>query len=73
MPSNGSMRLLGQHTAGVAIETCVARGMCRVPEKRELFASMTVEDNLLLGSYRRYKVGECAYADQMEFTACFRT
>ncbi|NKI71508.1 ABC transporter ATP-binding protein [Collimonas pratensis] len=69
MPANGSMRgtvrLLGQDTAGVAVETRVARGMCLVPEKRELFASMTVQDNLLLGSYRRYKAGESGYADQM--------
>ncbi|WP_211471372.1 ABC transporter ATP-binding protein [Collimonas humicola] len=69
MPANGSMRgtvrLLGQDTAGVAIETRVARGMCLVPEKRELFASMTVQDNLLLGGYRRYKAGESGYADQM--------
>ncbi|AIY43781.1 Branched-chain amino acid transport ATP-binding protein LivF [Collimonas arenae] len=69
MPNNGSMRgkvrLLGQNTDGVAIETRVARGMCLVPEKRELFASMTVQDNLLLGSYRRYKEGESGYADQM--------
>ncbi|PFH09310.1 branched-chain amino acid transport system ATP-binding protein [Collimonas sp. PA-H2] len=69
MPANGSMRgtvrLLGQDTAGVAIETRVARGMCLVPEKRELFASMTVQDNLLLGSYRRYQAGESGYADQM--------
>ncbi|SFH84049.1 amino acid/amide ABC transporter ATP-binding protein 2, HAAT family [Collimonas sp. OK307] len=69
MPNNGSMRgkvsLLGQDLDGVAIETRVARGMCLVPETRELFASMTVQDNLLLGSYRRYKVGDRAYADQM--------
>ena len=69
MPNNGSMRgkvsLLGQDLDGVAIETRVARGMCLVPETRELFASMTVQDNLLLGSYRRYKAGERAYADQM--------
>jgi len=69
MPANGSMRgkvnLLGQDTVGVAIEKRVARGMCLVPEKRELFASMTVQDNLLLGSYRRYQAGESAYADQM--------
>ncbi|MGB7192258.1 MAG: ABC transporter ATP-binding protein [Collimonas pratensis] len=69
MPANGSMRgtvrLLGQDTAGVAVETRVARGMCLVPERRELFASMTVQDNLLLGSYRRYKAGESGYADQM--------
>ncbi|MEM4987751.1 ABC transporter ATP-binding protein [Collimonas sp. H4R21] len=69
MPNNGSMRgkvsLLGQDLDGVAIEIRVARGMCLVPETRELFASMTVQDNLLLGSYRRYKAGERAYADQM--------
>ncbi|WP_211463839.1 ABC transporter ATP-binding protein [Collimonas silvisoli] len=69
MPNNGSMRgkinLLGQDLDGVAIETRVARGMCLVPETRELFASMTVQDNLLLGSYRRYKAGDHAYADQM--------
>src|SRR5207245_416670 len=39
-------------------------------EKRELFASMSVEDNLLLGSYRRYKLNPYGardkdYADQM--------
>jgi len=69
MPNNGSMRgkvnLLEQDLDGVAIETRVARGMCLVPETRELFASMTVQDNLLLGSYRRYKAGDRAYADQM--------
>jgi branched-chain amino acid transport system ATP-binding protein len=35
------------------VESRVNEGMCLVPEKRELFASMTVEDNLLLGSYTR--------------------
>ncbi|WP_211452467.1 ABC transporter ATP-binding protein [Collimonas antrihumi] len=67
--NNGSVRgkvsLLDQDLDGVAIETRVARGMCLVPETRELFASMTVQDNLLLGSYRRYKAGDRAYADQM--------
>jgi branched-chain amino acid transport system ATP-binding protein len=37
-----------------------------VQEKRELFASMTVADNLLLGAYRRKKAGEKHYLDQME-------
>jgi branched-chain amino acid transport system ATP-binding protein len=70
MPTNGTMRgsvmLQGHDMAGVAIESRVARGMCLVPEKRELFATMTVEDNLHLGSYRRYKAGEKNYADQMK-------
>ncbi|GAC1336106.1 MAG: ABC transporter ATP-binding protein [Collimonas sp.] len=63
--TRGKVSLLGQDLDGVAIETRVARGMCLVPETRELFASMTVQDNLLLGSYRRYKAGDRAYADQM--------
>jgi branched-chain amino acid transport system ATP-binding protein len=37
-----------------------------VPEKRELFASMSVEDNLLLGAYRRKKAGEKNFLDQMD-------
>jgi len=69
LPNSGTMQgrisLLGHDLDGVPIEARVARGMCLVPEKRELFASMSVEDNLLLGSYRRYKGREKDYADQM--------
>ena len=31
----------------------VQEGLCLVPERRELFADMAVEDNLLLGAFRR--------------------
>ncbi|AIL32956.1 ABC transporter ATP-binding protein [Basilea psittacipulmonis] len=34
------------------IQERVSAGFCLVPEKRELFTSMTVEDNLMLGSFR---------------------
>jgi branched-chain amino acid transport system ATP-binding protein len=61
----GEASLFGHDLNGIAIETRVARGMCLVPEKRELFSSMSVEDNLLLGSYRRYHAREKCYADQM--------
>jgi branched-chain amino acid transport system ATP-binding protein len=40
--------------------------MCLVPEKRELFATMSVEDNLVLGAYRRKRAGERNYLDQMD-------
>lgn len=40
--------------------------MCLVPEKRELFATMTVEDNLQLGAFRRKRAGERNYLDQMD-------
>ena len=68
LPATGAARgqvlLDGQDLSDVPIEARVARGMSLVPEKRELFASMSVEDNLLLGSYRRYRARETAYADQ---------
>ena len=36
----------------------VAAGMNLVPEKRELFSEMTVEDNLMLGAFDRYRRGQ---------------
>lgn len=70
LPNNGSsrgeVRYLGQPVGGLEIEVRVARGMCLVPEKRELFATMSVEDNLLLGAYRRKRAGEKNFLDQME-------
>ena len=62
----GSIQLDGKELLGVPIETRVARGMSLVPEKRELFATMSVEDNLLLGAYRRYRDGQAGYADQRD-------
>jgi branched-chain amino acid transport system ATP-binding protein len=64
--AHGRIMLNGQDMTGISIESRVARGMCLVPEKRELFATMTVEDNLQLGSYRRYKAGERNYGDQLD-------
>ena len=70
LPGNGVMSgnitLSGQEIALAPIESRVLQGMCLVPEKRELFASMSVEDNLLLGSYPRYKRGEKNHADQLD-------
>ncbi|EON19272.1 ABC transporter ATP-binding protein [Cupriavidus necator] len=64
--SSGSVNYLGHDMAGIPVEGRVARGMCLVPEKRELFASMTVEDNLQLGAFRRKRAGEKNYLDQMD-------
>ena len=62
---HGTVEVLGRSVVDMAIETRVANGMCLVPETRELFTTMSVEDNLLLGSYRRYRAREKDYADQM--------
>ena len=48
-----------------AIEHRLGKGLALVPEKRELFTSMTVEDNLILGAYRRRKAG-WSYRDGLE-------
>jgi branched-chain amino acid transport system ATP-binding protein len=70
MVNNASMQggvfLHGQDIGAAPIESRVAQGMCLVPESRELFSSMSVEDNLLLGSYTRHRRGESGYADQMD-------
>ncbi len=48
--AKGAVVYQGEDVSAVPVEKRVARGMCLVPEKRELFASMTVEDNLVLGA-----------------------
>jgi len=64
--ASGTVAYLGHDMAGIPVEGRVGRGMCLVPEKRELFASMTVEDNLQLGAFRRKRAGERNYLDQMD-------
>lgn len=63
---SGSIGMAGQELTELDVEQRVYHGMCLVPEKRELFATMTVEDNLVLGSYPRYKTREKNYGDQLE-------
>jgi branched-chain amino acid transport system ATP-binding protein len=52
LPSTGRIALEGRDLGRRLVEDRVGDGLCLVPEKRELFASMSVEDNLLLGAYR---------------------
>ena len=63
--AKGTVLYQGEDVSALAIEKRVSRGMCLVPEKRELFASMTVEDNLVLGAYRRKRAGERNFLDQL--------
>ncbi|MDR5737121.1 ABC transporter ATP-binding protein [Caballeronia sp. LZ016] len=64
--AKGVVRYVGDDVSALAIERRVARGMCLVPEKRELFSSMAVEDNLVLGAYRRKRAGARNYLDQLD-------
>jgi branched-chain amino acid transport system ATP-binding protein len=64
--ARGKILFNGQDIAAMPIDHRVALGLCLVPEKRELFGSMSVLDNLVLGSWRRYKLGERNHADQLQ-------
>ncbi|CAN5269264.1 ABC transporter ATP-binding protein [soil metagenome] len=58
LPSIGEIRLEGRTLLRPDVETMVAQGVSLVPEKRELFAAMSVADNLLLGGFARWRQGE---------------
>ncbi|MDY0272571.1 MAG: ABC transporter ATP-binding protein [Advenella sp.] len=56
--ANGEVLYQGHDISRLIVEDRVANGLCLVPENRELFSSMPVEDNLLLGGFRRYRARE---------------
>ena len=58
LPSKGSITLADERIARPSVEAMVSRGVALVPEKRELFGEMTVEDNLLLGGFSRWRRGQ---------------
>src|SRR5690606_30184538 len=64
--SAGSLRYLGGEVSGWQVERRVAGGMSLVPERRELFGSMSVEDNLLLGGFRLYRARQRNWRDTMD-------
>ena len=51
--ATGELRFGGQSLGPLATEKRFAAGICLVPERRELFSDLTVEDNLLLGAFWR--------------------
>jgi branched-chain amino acid transport system ATP-binding protein len=52
LPVRGRVSFAGQDMARLEIEDRVAAGLSLVPEHRELFGAMNVEDNLRLGAFR---------------------
>jgi len=62
LPSKGHLRYDGAALDAASTEERVARGMCLVPERRELFAELSVADNLLLGAFHRRADGAAAIA-----------
>jgi branched-chain amino acid transport system ATP-binding protein len=64
--SAGEVVFLGSRQEEIEVERMVAMGMNLVPEKRELFGEMSVEDNLLLGAFMRRRLGHRDEAATME-------
>ncbi len=53
-PRAGTVVLDGRSIAGVSAEAVVRLGLSLVPERRQVFNTLTVRQNLLLGGYHRY-------------------
>ena len=64
--SQGRIAFLGREQDPVEVERMVALGMNLVPERRELFGEMSVEDNLLLGAFMSYRRGRRDQNEAME-------
>ena len=66
LPLKGRVLFEGRDLATLDVEDRVEIGLCLVPEKRELFADMSVGDNLVLGAYaRRDRSGVRASLDEV--------
>ena len=66
LAATGEVALLGKPQASVRVEQRVRHGLSLVPESRELFTTMTVEDNLLMGAFQRYRKGERDHRQTMD-------
>lgn len=64
--SRGTLTLDGVTIARPTVEAMVARGVALVPERRELFGEMSVEDNLLLGGFWRWRKGQRDQTERMK-------
>jgi len=65
LPSKGMLRFEGADLHTLDVEARVERGLCLVPEKRELFGELTVLDNLMLGAYTK-RLGAAALRSRLE-------
>jgi branched-chain amino acid transport system ATP-binding protein len=64
LPARGVVRCFGDLATAWPVEERVRRGIVLVPERRELFGSMSIADNLRLGAFtRRGEQHKAAIAD----------
>lgn len=58
LPASGTVRYAGVDLSGRKTEARVSLGLCLVPERRELFGGLGVDDNLRLGAFQRIRRGD---------------
>ena len=66
LPSQGMIEFNGQSINELTLEERVMQGISLVPENRELFSTMTVEDNLMLGGYRQMRLGNTKWRSRID-------
>ena len=64
--ASGGIEFNGQAIDDTTLEERVMLGIALVPERRELFTTMSVADNLLLGGYRPMKLGDRQWRDGLD-------
>jgi branched-chain amino acid transport system ATP-binding protein len=65
-PSGGTITYLGKDITSLPAEKIVTRGICQVPEGRQLFPTLSVEDNLLMGASGK-RDWQSGYADDVAY------
>src|SRR5213596_1459661 len=53
-PSRGSITFEGQSIGGLSPDRIFRRGIAFIPEDRRIFATLSVEENLMLGLFSRW-------------------
>ena len=66
LPSQGRIEFDGQDIGALTLEERVMLGIALVPEKRELFGTMSVEDNLVLGGFRQMRLGNAEWRKRLD-------
>ncbi len=66
LPIKGKVAFQGESIESLSLEHRVMLGVALVPEKRELFGTMTVEDNLLLGGFRQQRLRTPQWREHMD-------
>ncbi len=65
LPGRGTIEFNGQDVSALTLEDRVMLGISLVPERRELFGTMSVEDNLVLGAFRQVRQKNKLWREQM--------